>query len=237
MGIIKTKGIVLAQHNMGDNDAMVTLLTPDLGKIGCAAKGVKRPKSPLMAGTQFLCFGDFIIYKGVSSYSINSCEPIEIFYNIRLDIDKLKYASEIAKIVSEVTDENESDYKILQLVLNTMYLISETDKDLDFILSIFKIRLLSLIGFRPIVEHCTNCDEKDDLKFFSFKDNGLKCSACGKQDKGAFELSEAVVKALKFIIWAEPKKVFSFDMSDDNKQQLKIISKLYLDKSLEKEFD
>ena len=237
MGIIKTKGIVLAQHNMGDNDAMVTLLTPDLGKIGCAAKGVKRPKSPLMAGTQFLCFGDFIIYKGVSSYSINSCEPIEIFYNIRLDIDKLKYASEIAKIVSEVTDENESDYKILQLVLNTMYLISETDKDLDFILSIFKIRLLSLIGFRPIVEHCTNCDEKDDLKFFSFKDNGLKCSSCGKQDKGAFELSEAVVKALKFIIWAEPKKVFSFDMSDDNKQQLKIISKLYLDKSLEKEFD
>lgn len=237
MGIIKTKGIVLAQHNMGDNDAMVTLLTPDLGKIGCAAKGVKRPKSPLMAGTQFLCFGDFIIYKGVSSYSINSCEPIEIFYNIRLDIDKLKYASEIAKITAEVTDENESDYKILQLVLNTMYLVSETDKDLDFILSIFKIRLLSLIGFRPIVEHCTNCDEKDDLKFFSFKDNGLKCSACGKLDKGAFELSEAVVKALKFIIWAEPKKVFSFDMSDENKQQLKIISKLYLDKSLEKEFD
>ena len=116
MGIIKTKGIVLAQHNMGDNDAMVTLLTPDLGKIGCAAKGVKRPKSPLMAGTQFLCFGDFVIYKGVSSYNINSCEPIEIFYNIRLDIDKLKYASEIVKIVSEVTDENESDYKILQLL-------------------------------------------------------------------------------------------------------------------------
>ena len=126
MGIIKTKGIVLAQHNMGDNDAMVTLLTPDLGKIGCAAKGVKRPKSPLMAGTQFLCFGDFIIYKGVSSYSINSCEPIEIFYNIRLDIDKLKYASEIAKITAEVTDENESDYKILQLVLNTMYLMEKT---------------------------------------------------------------------------------------------------------------
>ena len=237
MGIIKTKGIVLAQHNMGDNDAMVTLLTPDLGKIGCAAKGVKRPKSPLMAGTQFLCFGDFIIYKGVSSYSINSCEPIEIFYNIRLDIDKLKYASEIAKIVSEVTDENESDYKILQLVLNTMYLISETDKDLDFILSIFKIRLLSLIGFRPIVEHCTNCDEKDDLKYFSFKDNGLKCSSCGRLDKGAFEITEAVQKAIKFIIWAEPKKVFSFDMSDDNKQQLKIIAKLYLNKCLEKEFD
>ena len=94
MGIIKTKGIVLAQNNMGDNDKMITILTPDIGKIGCAARGARRPKSTLMAGTQFLCFADFMIYKGVSSYSINSADPIEIFYNIRLDIEKLKYAVE-----------------------------------------------------------------------------------------------------------------------------------------------
>ena len=98
MAIIKTKGIVLSTHNMGDNDAMCNILTPDLGKIGAAAKGVKRQKSPLMAGTQFLCYGEFVIYKGVSSYTINSCEPIEIFYNIRLDVDKLKVASEITKL-------------------------------------------------------------------------------------------------------------------------------------------
>lgn len=79
MGIIKTKGIVLAQHNMGDNDKMIIILTPDLGKIGCAAKGARRPKSALMAGTQFLCFADFVIFKGVNSYNINSCDPIEIF--------------------------------------------------------------------------------------------------------------------------------------------------------------
>ena len=86
------------QNNMGDYDKMVTILTPDLGKIGCAAKGARRPKSTLMAGTQFLCFGDFLIYKGAGSYHINSCEPIEIFYKLRLDIDKLMYASKVAKI-------------------------------------------------------------------------------------------------------------------------------------------
>lgn len=236
MGVIKTKGIIIAQSNMGDNDKMVTILTPDLGKIGCAAKGARRPKSNLMAGTQFLCFADFIIYKGVSSYNINSCEPIEIFYNIRLDIDKLNYASEIAKIVRDVTDENENSYNILQLVLNTLYMISESDKDLDFIMSIFKLRLLSLIGFRPIIENCTNCNEKNDLRFFSFKDNGLKCESCSKQDKGAIELSDSTIKAIKFIIWAEPKKIFSFEMSDESKAQLKLLTKLYLNKCIEKEY-
>ena len=174
MGVIKTKGIILAQNNMGDYDKMCTLLTPDLGKIGCSAKGARRPKSTLMAGTQFLCFGDFLLYKGGSTYHINSCEPIEIFYNLRLDIDKLTYASKVAKIVNDVTDENQNTYRILQLTLNTIYMISESKKDLEFILSIFKIRLLSILGFRPIIDKCTCCSTKDNLRYFSFRDNGFK---------------------------------------------------------------
>lgn len=237
MGVVKTKGIVLAVHNMGDNDKMVTVLTPDLGKIGCAAKGARRPKSALMAGTQFLCFADFVIYKGVSSYNINSADPIEIFYNVRLDFDKLKVVSEVAKIASDVTDENQSSYKILQLVLNTIYMISESNYDLDFILSVYKLRLLSIIGFRPIVEHCCNCGNKENIKYFSFKDNGLKCDACGRQDKSAIEVSEATVKAIKFIIWADPKKIFSFNMSEENKAQLKLLTKVYLNNCLEREYD
>ena len=237
MGVIKTKGIILAQNNMGDNDKMVTLLTPDLGKIGCAAKGARRPKSALMSGTQFLCFGEFLIYKGVSSYSINSCEPIEIFYNIRLDVDKLKYAAEIAKIVNDVTDENQNTYKVLQLTLNTIYMISESDKDLNLILSIFKLRLLSIIGFRPIIEKCASCDEKEKLNYFSLRDNGLKCTPCAKSDKSAIQLSDTTVKAIKYIIWAEPKKIFSFDMSEKNKMELKLLTKTYLNKCLEKEYE
>ena len=53
MGIIKTKGIILLESNMGDFDKMVSILTPDIGKIGCAAKGARKPKSPLMAGPNF----------------------------------------------------------------------------------------------------------------------------------------------------------------------------------------
>lgn len=236
MGIIKTKGIVLAQNNMGDNDRMITLLTPDLGKVGCAAKGSRNAKSTLMAGTQFLCFGDFIIYKGVTSYNINSCEPIEIFYNIRLDIDKLKYASEVAKIVNDVTDENQHTYRILQLTLNTMYMISETDKDLDLILSIFKIRLLSIIGFSPMIDKCVNCNETK-VRYFSLKDDGLKCENCGRIDKSAIQISDTTVKAIRYIIKADAKKIYSFDLSKENKVQLKLVSKLYLNKCIEKEYE
>ena len=57
-----------------------------------------------MAGTQFLCFADYMIYKGNDTYNINSCETIEFFYNIRTDLDKYKYAVHITKIILDVTN-------------------------------------------------------------------------------------------------------------------------------------
>ena len=90
MGTVKIKGIVIAENNMGDFDKMITLLTPN-GKIGCSAKGSRRPKSQLMAGTQFLCFGEYMMFKGNNTYTLNSCETIELFYNIRIDIEKYYY--------------------------------------------------------------------------------------------------------------------------------------------------
>ena len=85
MGTIKTKGIVLMENNLGDYDKMITILSPGLGKIRCAAKGARRPKSLLMAGSQFLCFADYTLCKGSDTYNLNSCETIEFFYNIRCD--------------------------------------------------------------------------------------------------------------------------------------------------------
>ena len=203
MGILKTKGIIIAESNMNDFDKMLTILTPN-GKIGCAAKGARRPKSVLMAATQFLCFGEYMLYNNSQNYNINSCDIIEIFYNIRTDFEKLKYAALITKIINDVTDENQNTYKILQLFLNTLYMISETDKNLDLILSIFEIK--------------------------------LKCSACGKQDKGAIEVSKTTENAIKYIVMAPAKKIFSFNISEENITQLKVISKLYLNSKLEKEY-
>ena len=234
MGTVKTKGIVIAENNMGDFDKMITILTPN-GKISCSAKGSRRPKSQLMAGTQFLCFGDYMLFKSASTYTLNSCDTIEVFYNIRCDLDKLEAASEITKIIQDVTDENQNTYKILQLFLNTLYVISETDMDLKFVISIFKMRLMCLLGFMPIVDKCTTCGKQEDLCYFSLKDNGFKCSDCSKQDTGAIEISESTKKAIMYIVMAPAKKLYSFEMSNENKEQLELICKLYTNIKLEKD--
>ena len=236
MKTVKTKEIIIAEKIMSDFDKMLTILTPNMGKIECVAKGSRRPKSLLMAGTQFLCFGDYMLYKGGENYSMNSCETIELFYNIRTDLDKLKYAVYITKIINDVTTENQNNYKILQLYLNTLYVISNTDKDLEFVTSIFRLRLLSIIGYRPEIEECKTCKEKENLTKFSIRDNGFKCTACGKQDKGAIDMSETTKDAIRYIILSDAKKIYSFQVPKESIEELKIISKLYLTEKLEKEY-
>ena len=175
-------------------------------------------------------------YKGTDTYNLNSCETIEFFYNIRTDLDKYKYAVHITKIILDVTNENENCFRTLQLFLNTLYTISETDKNLDLVLAIFKIRLMCILGYRPNVEKCSNCGISEDIKYFSIKDNGVKCSSCGKQDKGAIEILPVTFDALKFIATAPAKKIFSFNVPEDSIRELEIISKLYLSDKLEKEY-
>ena len=174
MATVKVKGIILSENNLGDYDKMLTMLTPNFGKISCVAKGARRPKSALLAGTQMFCFGEYMMYQGTSTYHINSCETIEIFYKIRTDLDKLKYAIHINKIVQDVTDENQNCYKIMQIYLNALYTIAETDKDLDLTISIFKLRLLCILGFKPRILSCTNCNEKEKIKYFSIRDNRIQ---------------------------------------------------------------
>lgn len=232
MGILKTKGIVLSENKMGDFDKMVTILTPS-GKIGCAAKGARRPKSQLMAGTQYFCFGEYMIFKGNNSYNINSAETIEVFYNLRTDLDKLKYAVDICKIVDSVTYENQNTYKILQLVLNTLYVISETDKNLELVFSVFKIRLLCLLGFMPKINKCVSCNDDEKIQYFSISEDGFKCASCGRLDKSAITISPTTVDAIRYIINADAKKIFSFELQEESLRELSLVSKIYLTEKLE----
>lgn len=207
-----------------------------MGKISCVAKGAKRPKSMLMAGSQLLCFGEYVLRKSNDMYTMQSCDPIEIFYQIRVDIEKLNYVAAIIKIITDVTTENQNNYNILKLFLNTLYIISESDKNLDFIISVFKMRLLKILGYTPNVNECVSCGKKEDVEQFSIKDDGFKCKECSKQDKSAIQMSEGCRYAIIYTLNADAKKIFSFTIKEESLKEFELITRIYFNEKLEKEY-
>ena len=242
MGVIKTKGIVIASANSSDNDKVLTILTPDLGKISAFYKGAKKSKTASLNSSEYLSFSDLVLYKSPNdNYSINNAETIEVFFNLRVDIDKLNYATAISKMVYDVTEENIPSYDILQLFLNTLYVISETDKNLDLVFSVFQIRLLAILGFLPQIDRCINCDEPmvEEMEefYFSIKDDGVKCKTCQKLDKSIIRLSKASFSAIVYALSCDAKKLYSFELPQDDIDELKVFTKLYTTQKLDKEYN
>lgn len=80
------------------------------------------------------------------------------------------------------------------------------------------------------------CNTKENIGYFSIANSGFVCNPCAKQDKSAIKISIDTFNALKYIFTAPAKKVFSFNISEDSKKELKLIAGLYLNKNLEKDY-
>lgn len=236
MNLIRTQGIVIHEIEHGDADKILTIFTKRLGKIQALAKGARRLKSSLMACSQFLVFSDFIFFKGREIYSINACEIIEPFYNIRNDLTRLAYGSYCSEIIKEVIQENQPSYRTLQLFLNTLFALSATDKSPELIIRTFELRLMALIGYRPYVDHCVICGKDNKTYYFSFLRSGLVCEKCAMDQQGIMAISEGTVEALRYIVKSNIKKLFSFSVNELILKELKIISEIYLKNKLDREF-
>ena len=238
MAYLNYKGIVLKEVNTGEADKIITVLTAEEGKISIAAKNARRAKNSLSSGTQLLCYSSYMLFKGKELYNMSSCEVIESNYEIRNDIVKLTYCSHILELISDNVQEGEPSESVLQLLLNTLYVIAKTDRSLELITRVFELRLMALLGYEPHVTSCINCNKTNDEKvFFDLDNSGLVCSECVNKRGRVYPLLPGTVKALKYIMHINPQKLYSFSLSEEIIKELSIISKKYIKEHLGKEYN
>jgi len=231
--IVKTKGIVLAETNFSEADKMLTVLTPDLGKISCVAKGARRLQNKLMPTSQVFAFSDMILYRGKGdSYYINSAELIEPFYSLRVDYDKLESAMTCLKFIKKNVQENQASIPMLKLLLNTIYLLSTGEKNSELVKEVYQLKATCLLGYSPLISSCVDCGD-DNTSGFSIKRNGMVCKKCGIIDKSLIDLKPGTISTINYIVNSDLKKLFSFNVTDDIIKELQLFNKIYLQEKLE----
>ncbi len=236
MSYIKSKGIVIREVNTGEADKIVTIFSKSSGKLTGFAKSAKRPKGKLSAGTQFLCYSDFVLYKGKEMFNVYSSDVIEPFYEIRNDVIKLTYAAHYVDIINDVVQENQPASRVLQLFLNVLHFLSK-GRDIELLTCIFELRVLSIIGYAPYDRSCIECSREDDSDYyFSFKRCGILCSKCMLKEEACIRLMPGTLKTLRHIIHAPLDSLFNFSVSPEVLLELRKISTRYLKDRLEKEY-
>ena len=104
---IKTEAIVLQSIDYKDNDKLLTLFSPSLGKITAGARGVKKATAKLAFAAQPFCFAEYILAEKGGRYTVTNAYMHESFFSLRYDIVRFYAACAAAEICLAILYENE----------------------------------------------------------------------------------------------------------------------------------
>ena len=105
---IKTEAIVLQSIDYKDNDKLLTLFSPSLGRVTAGIRGVKKPKAKLAFSAQPFCFAEYILAEKGGRYTVTNAYLHESFFALRYDIVRFYAACAMAEICLAILYENEN---------------------------------------------------------------------------------------------------------------------------------
>ena len=136
--LIKIEGIVIGKIDINESDRIVTVFSSSFGKINILVKGIRKSKKREKIGVDILCYSKFVVYKKDDSFVANSVESINLYSEIRKDINKIGIASYIISILNVIINTNERNSIIYDLSLKSFdYLDRENNKEKYNVLLIF----------------------------------------------------------------------------------------------------
>lgn len=224
---LTTKGLIIKEQTVGESDRLVTLLTADFGLVKAFVRRAKNFKNQNVSSTSLFVYADFVLYKGKDAYVIDSATPIEVFFDLRNDIETLALAQYFAQLTYFLASEENPAPEALRLILNALHLLCKGNKSKKLIKSAFEMRMLCLGGYMPNLLACYRCGVYEtDLMFFDVEEGCIYCKDCFRNN--ALEAPLGVITALRFICLSDISKVYSFSLGEENLNTLSNISEKYL---------
>ncbi len=223
-----TEGLVLMSKDVGDRDTTVTLLTREEGVIQCFVKGAQSPKTKNFSATQMLTYSQFDIWHGKSSSNVDDAKEICSFFEIQSDIEKLAIAQYFCQMLAQVVPEGVEAPDQLDLMLNCLHTLSTGTVPPALVKAVFEIRLAVISGMMPDLVYCAGCGAYEaDGMFFDCSRNTLLCADCCQHREGFVYLSRGALTAFRYVVLSDPKKVFSFTISDESGRMLEDCAERY----------
>lgn len=234
---LNTKGLVVRVTPYNETDAILSVLTPNHGKLSVKARGLRRKNSPLIAPCQLLAYAEFTLFEYRNMYTINEAHSIELFSALRKDLQKLSLGSYFAQAAETMSQEDLPNPELLSLVLNCLYGLSKLNVSEVMVKAVFELRSACLSGYTPDLYGChrCGCDHPDR---FDISEGRLECAACRDPNSSGLRMpvTPGVLDAMRYICGCDSRKLFSFSASAETIEALSYVTESYLSTQLERGF-
>lgn len=217
-----TEGLILRSQDLRDDKRLITILTRSKGVIRCFVRDKRLMSISRSNAIMPLTYSRLTIFSGRDSYILDDAATERSFFEAGTELSVLAVAQYFCELCMFTVPEGTPAEDILNLTLNSLYMLSKGTKSELLIKAVFELRLMALSGYTPDILACSVCGEYEaDPMYFMTGEGRLICGGCGGADKaGAVPLSPGALYALRHSILAEPKKIFSFSLSPTSLAQL-----------------
>ncbi len=237
MSIHKTEAVILQRRNFRETSLIADFFTRDFGKISGLLKGIRTEPKKFASTMEPFSFNEIIFYekRHSSLHLVSQADNLSNFDAIRNSMTKIGIASYMMELLSAVMpqeDKNEEVFNLTLLCLNELTLTNNPEK----IMTIFKIKMLALSGFKPHFDSCISCQERilGQAKF-SLMLGGLLCPRCSPKDLASRSIFRGTIASILHIEKNDFRNNLNLGLNPDIKRELEVILNAFINFHLEKE--
>ena len=231
----KSTAIILRLVEFSETSLVVTLLTRDFGKLTAMAKGARRKKSPFEGALDLLAICR-IVFLHKSSGAIDLLTEAKLerrFRSATKDLDRLYGGYYVAELLNKMTDDADPHPELFELAERTIVSLDDPTTPVFGTLLRFEMRMLTLLGHRPMVNRCVRCGDEDSTTatprrvYFGLLDGGLLCEQCRP---GKTNVLSVARESIQFVDrMAQPEEGWqSIELQQANKSEIRQMMNRYI---------
>jgi DNA repair protein RecO (recombination protein O) len=189
MGPVKTEAVVLRSMRFGEADRILHLYTPQRGRVGAIAKGVRKARSRFGGRLEPFFRVRLELHEGRGELlTVTGAHTISGHPRLRESSGALDAAARACDAVGRLFETPEPNPGVFNLLCRKLSLLDEDPASATQACALaFRLKLLLAAGLTPQLAACANCGEQEHLVGFSGAVGGIVCAAC---EAGSFPLAE-----------------------------------------------
>lgn len=237
MSIDRSQAIVLNKRDLRETSLIVDFYTREFGKVCGILKGIRTDPKKFASNLEFFSLNEIIFYRKTHSHLhlVSQADKLDNFTRIRSNIERANTAAfmmEMVASVMQLEDKNEEIFDLAHASLKEL----ETNYSPEKIATIFKIKMLSLSGFKPHFDSCVSClDKIMGQSKFSLVLGGLLCPRCMSKDPTARAIFRGTIATVLHIEKNSFQSALTLGMNPQIKKELELILNSFLNFHLGRE--
>ena len=183
MSASKTLAFVLKTQDYRDTSLLATFYTRDHGKVRGIVKGIRDARARFGSTLEPFSLNEILFYKrkrGGDLHLITQIDLIDLFQEMRDDLERLSYASYFIDLLNELVEVEDPNPVIFDLLQDSILFLS-SGASCKRTARIFEVKLFEQLGLMPEIKACCVCQTEDPYPAtFSVLLGGICCKNCSE---------------------------------------------------------